>query len=323
MIKLLKVLCFLSEKKATLFWPTFFGALFFAALTASKDEVHTYKTTLYLNKNAVTSPVLQNASESTHKKILNDTLKKDNVIEAALTEAGLMTGQTDTDRAARVSAFKKNTSLTTPHDTMLQIYYKGPETNDMTDYLEAVSFAFIRETLSPERLRMEQKLATLAEQIQYYAGKERNARVRLERDRSEGATSQNTIASQFEVERAATQRKLAQADYDALLEEAKPLMSMSVTGGNDLLWPVEAPMKLASLSKEELVLGNALVGAIIGLLISLGLIIWNSAKHTTITRDEDVLAKLGVRVLGRIPNLGHIHVDQGQMSIDTKTRQAK
>jgi hypothetical protein len=323
MIKLLKLLCFLSEKKATLFWPTFFGALFFAGLTASKDQVNIFKTTLYLNKGAVTSPVLQNASEPTHTKILNDILTKQSVIDTALMESGLQNGLNDSEKKSLLSTFTRATYLQTPHDTMVQIYYKGSETKQVTDYLEALSYAFIKETLSPERLRIEQKLATLAEQIQYYSSKERNSRIRLERAKQAGDNSQNIIAGRFEIERAETQRELAQEDYDALLEEAKPLMSMTITGANDLLWPVEAPVMLAGPSKEERIISNTVAGAIIGLLISLMLLTWKIFKHTTITRDEDVLTKLGVRVLGHIPNLGHIHVDGGKMSIDLKPKNSK
>ncbi|MEC9291845.1 MAG: hypothetical protein VX730_05520 [Pseudomonadota bacterium] len=323
MIKLLKLLCFLSEKKATLLWPTLFGALLFAALTASKDEVYTFKTTLYLNKEAVTSPVLQNASEQTHTKILNDTLTKESVIEAALTESGFFSSPSELEKAQMVKRFTDSTFLEVPHNAMVQIYYEGTKSEGVTDYLEALSYAFIKETLSPERLRIEQKLATLAEQVQYYSNKERNARIRLENEKQNGSNDQNIIAARFEIERALTQMELAQEDYDILLEDAKPLMSMTITGANDLLWPVEAPIMIATPSKEEMILQNTLLGALIGLMISFGLITWNQFKHTTITRDEDVLAGLGVRVLGRIPNLGHIHVDQGKMSIDLKPQNSK
>ena len=323
MIKLLKLLCFLSEKKATLLWPALFGALFFAGLTASKDEKNLFKTTLYLNKEAVTSPVLQHASEATHRKILNDTLIKENVVKTALTEAGLLGSTSEFEQKQTIKNFTRGTKLETPHDTMIQIYYEGPKSSGVIDYLESLSYAFIKETLSPERLRVEQKLATLAEQVQYYSNKERNARIRLENEKQNGSNGQNIIAARFEIERALTQMELAQEDYDILLEDAKPLMSMTITGANDLLWPVEAPIMIATPSKEELILQNTLIGALIGLMISFGLLIWNQFRHTTITTDEDVLAKLGVRVLGRVPNLGHIHVDQGKMSIDLKPQNSK
>lgn len=274
--------------------------------------------TLAINAEASQSPLLKNVQVPDFVNILERRLKSPDLASSALREIGLLFDGTPADeRAARIRDLSSNLRLVTAGENVLEIHYYSADVANLLRTLETVSFLFIDDMLAPERFAIDDELSQLAEQVKFLSGRMEvtNSQLQPARERLEKANAnerddalRRVTALEFEAHSLNLQRNLANDKYQAALKRGQERLSQPVIRplGNPVLVNKDASTAQHS---RFVCLGVLLALAFITLVLVLQKLLDRSLRT-----DAEIRAALGLKILGRMPNLGDIQVENGRIA---------
>ena len=324
MVQLIVFLAHLWNARYRLILPIL--ALPAIALAWSMGNTPTYHatTTLSLERSKVHSPLLQNIASVENTEILNRFMHNPSLLEDTLLETGaILPNMDDMSKRSAVDAMSKRISLKVVGDDRLQINYSDHNEASAIKTLEKLSMNFVDEILAPERLRIEQVLYSLGEQIRYYGELQRLAEEALEKAleaKKSGLQDpehlKEIVRLEFDAGRNQAQRQLAQKEYDQLLSQAKSLRSsMNSVEGSTVLWFVETPTLVGAAFDRAYHISLAKMWAWIGLVLGLLWVALARLMDSSLRRGDDIEEYLGVKILGRLPSLGKLQVENGRLQV--------
>lgn len=262
----------------------------------NKVESYTATTTLYINPNLVSSPLLQDMSPNEHRAILARALASDEILERSLAQTGLMLPGTDDQvRHDTLRDLQTRLRLNVLSNHIIQIKLQSTDQNSILPLLEEISFNFRDHLLAPERFSNDNELARLVEKVRFY-----------ENQLTAAETDPSQSVAPAAIEEIKGSLLLAQKDYAAQKRKAQ------LGNASAALRVLESPTLEASHIKpaSELVLLAALLGLLLGLVL-----VWLSYRiDNTLRSDKDIHDVLNLRVLGRMPDFGQLHVMNGRQT---------
>lgn len=330
MTRALTFLVYLWNKKALLLIPSLLLPIITLIWSFSYQPYFEAVTTLGVDKRLVSSPLLKNINapeneDILYRKLVNSALLKDTLIDASVIFDVKQLSETELN--AKIAAFAERTSLKVIDDSSFQIIYRDASRNDASRILETLSANFIDDILAPERIKTEQALSELSQQVQYYSEIEKKQKTKLNAmqaklanagsESAQNALLKDVVSYEFEVQKASAQKDLAQADYERLLQESRSLITGSRLGqGNLILQYIETPTVVAGDrgAKEHAYAGW--LAFKLGLLIGLLSLLINRATDSTLRRDKTIYNTFGLKIMGRIPNLGEVSMNGGRLIVD-------
>lgn len=274
--------------------------------------------TLAVNAEASQSPLLKNVQIPDFVTILERRLKSPELAGSALREIGLLfDGTVDAEKNERIQELTNHLSLVPAGKNVLEIHYRSADATNLLRTLETVSFLFIDDMLAPERFAIDDELGQLAEQVQFLSGKLETtnqqlkpARAMLEEAPAEKRDEalRRVTALEFESQSLRLQRELAEEKYQAALKRGQERLSQPIIRplGNPVLVNKNASTRQHS---RYICFGLLLALAFIALVLILQKLLDRSLRT-----DAEIRIALGLKILGRMPNLGDIQVENGRIA---------
>ena len=138
----------------------------------NKVESYTATTTLYINPNLVSSPLLQNMSINEHRAILARALAAPEILEPSLAQTGLMLPGVDEEtRQATLRDTQARLRLNVLSEHLVQVKLRSNDKVNVLPLLEAVSENFRSYLLTPERYSSDAELSRLADKVKQLEAK--------------------------------------------------------------------------------------------------------------------------------------------------------
>lgn len=274
--------------------------------------------TLAINAEASQSPLLKNVQVPDFVSILERRLKSPDLAESALREIGLLfDGTTAPEKTARIQELSSNLRLIPAGENVLEIHYRSADATNLLRTLETVSFLFIDDMLAPERFAIDDELSQLAEQVKFLSNKQelterqlKPARNALEESSAEKRDEalRRVTALEFEAQSLRLQRGLAEEKYQAALKRSQERLSQPVIRplGNPVLVNKDASVRQHSYF--------LCLGLLLALAFTTLVLVLQKLFDRSLRADAEIRAALGLKILGRMPNLGDIQVEDGRIA---------
>lgn len=299
------------------------------AVIWSLSQVVVYESiaTIGIDKSKTTSPLLEDLGSPENQEILFRFFQNEDLVRDTLYETGgLIEGALPAVESAKVSSALKSLKVEVASPERIRLRYIGVSEKSSLRFLEKLSLNFVQEILAPERLRLEQTLFSLGEQIQYYTEQEhlisaahQKTKAAMDAGIKDDKLLKEIVRLEFEKERASAQHQLAQKEYDHLLSISKSLMrSMDDLSPSGALWFVEEPVLTRGEKTVEYYISLIKCMALIGFLISILWILYVKISDNTLKTDEQIREVLGLKIIGRVPHLGQLHMQDGHLDVRFK-----
>ncbi len=269
-------------------------------------------TTLYLENEKVPSPLLNHIEAPDHIAILERVLTNGQLLEDTLYDTGLLMEGVAADQSrAMTNDLARRLRLEAVSDRLMRITWRGEDPNIGLKVLENLRYHFVDELSAPERFHDERRLNSLAGQVAYYARSLRETEAMLAKA-AQGEESQERAEQiarlEFEKNRLATQQQMAERDYDTLLAKVRENRQAPA------LRFVEPPTILTPAPDAETHIKVACRGFVGGLFLAIFVVLFGRLTDTTLRNEDEVMRALGVKVLGRMPNLGPVRAEGGRLA---------
>ncbi|MBI1363394.1 MAG: hypothetical protein GC134_05365 [Proteobacteria bacterium] len=286
--------------------------------SANTPAMYTARTTIQIQNAATNPPLLQNISDPDKTNLLRQTIKSANVVGDTLRAAGLLLdGASSDERNQKIAQAARNIHLQTIGDDLIEIYYRSTTRAGITTVLEQLALNFIDEINAGERFSADETQEFLERQLRELSARLNKAKanydaLKVEVTRSGKADSDENIArmaaAEFEIQKIQTQYGLAKEDFDKVLSEKQ---SRSATPTVKFPLP---PMLENENPEMEQHMSYLLASIVLAGLLSLTLIALKSKLDTSLRTDDEIRREIGLKIIGRMPNMGDVKIDQGRLT---------
>lgn len=274
--------------------------------------------TLSLQPENAQSNLLQNVENPDFIRILNRQLNNETLLKAALKDVGiLLDGVSPQKRREVIAGLQNRLSLSAAGDDVMEITLQHPDRAEILRLLEAIVMNFIDDIMAPERFAKDELTNSLANQVQTIKLRRqetleqlKTTKARLEQadGPDKDSLERKVAALEFQAQTLNMQRTLAENEYQKALREAQKNLFHPV------IKPESSPVIISTFGGAERGLAYAGLGLVMALLFSALAVVISSALDTSLSRDESIRKELGLRILGRMPNLGDVQFENGRIS---------
>jgi len=274
--------------------------------------------TLSLTPEKAQSNLLQNINNAEYQKILNRQLKSDTLLKAALRDVGtLLPGATQLDEATQITQLRRNLTLEAAGADVIEVTLKAEDRSSILRLLEAVVLNFIDDIMAPERFAKEELANSLANQVRELAEqktatekdiKTLQADLRRTKEDAQEPLERRLAGLEFQSQTLTMQISLAQNEYE------KALSATQQTLFHPIIKAEGNPVIVTPTPRLSQQLYYFLVGLILAALFTTVMIVLDILFDRSLRSDDEIRKELGLRILGRMPNLGDIHFDEGRIS---------
>lgn len=290
----------------------------FAMYGLNQQPSYTAVQTLSLQPESAQSNLLQNVDNPDFVRILNRQLKNETLLRTALNDVGiLLEGAAPEEQRELISSLQNRLDLTAAGDDVIEITLQHDDRAQILRLLEAVVMNFIDDIMAPERFAKDELANSLANQVQTIKLRRQDtlkqlAEARRDLQRADGeeaeALERKVASLEFQAQTLNMQRTLAENEYQKALQAAQKNMFHPV------IKPESSPVIISTYGGTEQGLLYGGLGLLVALLFSAFVVIIASAMDTSLRREENIRKELGLRILGRMPNLGNVRFENGRIS---------
>lgn len=290
------------------------------ALMYSLNTPPVYKAvqTLAVEPGSAQSPILKQVENPDYLHILQQHLTDSTLARDSLRQVGLLfDGASEQEQHNKIMQLTRHLQLRSTGGNVLEITYTSPDSAQISRVLETVSQNFIDDLVAPERFVTEQEVRNLATQLeglkqQQATNGEKLAKLKHDLTHQTGkehaATEKQIAQLEFAQQTLTMQEKLAEKSYEKSLRMATERVAQ----------PIIRPMGLPVIVNPNPGLAQHIRYTICGLLVAFAfvvlMLILGVLGDTTLRRDGEIRKELGLKILGRMPNLGDVHIDGGRVS---------
>lgn len=284
----------------------------------NKPPMYEAVQTLSLSPEKAQSNLLQDISNTEYQKILERQLKSETLLKAALKDVGsLFEGTSVEEENKAITNLRRNLDLEAAGPNVIEITLSHEDRSSILRTLEAVVLNFIDDIMAPERFAKEELANSLENQVRELSEQkvETEAKVgglksdlRRANDDEKEAIERRIAALEFQSQTLTMQINLAKNEYEKALSATQQTMFhpiIKAEGSPTILTPVP------HLSQQ---LYYLLVGLILAIVFTVVMVTLDILFDRSLRDDDEIRKELGLRILGRMPNLGDVHFDKGRMS---------
>lgn len=231
------------------------------------------------------SPLLNNMLEPGHATALQSMARGTSLLA-------------DTARDAGVPVDGSRVKLEVENEHLLTLGYSSGQEAGLAELVDALAYNFIYEVLAPERLRLEQRLGEMEQQLKQL----RAARA--------------TAASEDDTARLALQEENLTRTYADLMNDMAAVNAAFSHGSmGGLIWVAQPAQIVAKAGPLERI-GQALgCGALGGLLLGLLLVAWQQARPRGVPHVEALSRLTQLPVAGALPDMGDVTIHDGKAEV--------
>lgn len=290
----------------------------FAMYGLNQQPSFTAVQTLSLKPENAQSNLLQNIDNPEFVRILNRQLKNETLLRTALNDVGvILEGMAPEKRQEIISSLQNRLNLSAPGSDVIEITLQHADRAEILRLLEAIVMNFIDDIMAPERFAKDELTNSLANQVQTIKLRRQETLEAVEKtkqdlrgaDGAEKDTLERRLAAlEFQAQTLNMQKTLAENEYQKALKEAQQNLFHPV------IKPDSSPVIISTYGGAQRGIVYAGLGFIVALLFSALVVIISSALDTSLRRDENIRKELGLRILGRMPNLGDVQFEKGRIS---------
>lgn len=276
----------LWRHRKPLLLPTIVVPVLAVGFALSQPPIYRASAVLQLDLEKVKSPLLQKLGDPGTATALHRILTGEELLRDTVHEAGM-----------RIDP--KRIELEVMSDRLLRVGYNSPQKLGLEALVDALAYNFIYEVLAPERLRTEQRLSTTAQAMQ-------------EAERAQGSFTPGTS----DYQKANAQVVLLRQTYQDLLGELTTINAAFERGNpNAVLWFAEAAQVEPRQAWLQRITGAAACGLLLGFLAGLALVALQRLRPRGFASSTSLSSYVQVPVVGGIPNLGTVTVEDGKASV--------
>jgi Mrp family chromosome partitioning ATPase len=264
-------------------WPPLLGVALALALSLSQPQLFTAAATLQLDVSQAKAPLLQHWNTPGHQQILSEVLHRPELLADSARDSGQPLDPAGLD-------------LAVVNERLLTLRYSSPRRAGLEAALDALAFNFIYELLAPERLRLEQRLQTVTEQLK-----------QAEAPADDPAQQNPRQARLDELRKLYNQTMADLASVNAAFDKGSP---------NALLWFAEPAHLTQNRSPLARHLNAALGGLMAGLLAAMLLVGLRQLRRGTQATQDNLAALTGLPLLGQLPDLGAAALGPGKVEVE-------
>ena len=290
----------------------------FAMYGLNQSPTYTAVQTLSLKPENAQSNLLQNVDNPEFVRILNRQMNNETLLRTALSDVGvLLEGAEPETRHRVITGLQNRLRLSAAGGNVIEITLTHDDRGEILRLLEAIVLNFIDDIMAPERFAKDELANSLANQVQTIKLRRQETLEQLEAAKKElakasgdeeRALERQVAALEFQAQTLNMQKSLAENEYQKALRAAQQNMFHPV------IKPESSPVIISTYGGA----GRGVVyfgfGLIVAFLFSAVVVIVGNALDTSMRRDEEIRKELGLRVLGRMPNLGNISFDDGRIN---------
>lgn len=286
-------------------------------------------TIIGVDRDKASSPLLMNISDPNNALIMERRLKSASVVKDAIVDSGAVIGfeslpTEEKQRAVREVA--SHIKMAVLSDDKVRINYKSRDEKKAERILESLAGNFIDEVLAPERVRVGDLLASLGHQVQLYSEQEKQYLSELNKLQERLAQTSGTkskeemlkkvVAEEFNAQKAAAQKELAQEEYETLLMQSRALMgSEYYHEPNAIMWVVEPPISANAKKDAGYFASLFWLSLQAGVVLALILSFLRRFTDKSLKTDAEIDEALGLKILGHMPNFGAVESKAGRLII--------
>lgn len=260
-------------------WPMLLVPLLVMAWAMSKPTTYTGSITLQLDQTHASSPLLKNWSGNANQDVLRRVLNHPELLA-------------DTSRDSDAALVPANLRLDVLSPQLVRISYATSDPKGLDTLMATLAYNFIYELLAPERLRLEQQLASVG-------GDLRQTEARM-------LVPQMTAG---EREQLMSQRSMLQQRYRDTLESLSVVNAAFDQGSpHALMWPTDAPVIVPPPPPLLRLLGALIAGIGMGLGVAGFSVLAHQQQRASKALPENLARATGEAVLGDMPNLGRVAI---------------
>ena len=284
----------------------------------NKPPVYEAVQTLSLTPEKAQSNLLQDISNSEYQKILERQLKNETLLKAALRDVGtLLSGADQMDEQKQVADLRRSLDLEAAGPNVIEVTLTHEDRSSILRLLEAVVINFIDDIMAPERFAKEELANSLGNQIRELSAQrtETDAKVdglkgdlRRAKAGEQEAIERRIAALEFQSQTLEMQIRLAKNEYE------KALTATQQTMFHPIIKAEGSPVLVTPAPRLSQQLYFLLVGLILAIVFTAVMIILDILFDSSLRQDDEIRKELGLRILGRMPNLGDVHFDEGRIS---------
>lgn len=284
----------------------------------NKPPMYEAVQTLSLSPENTQSDLLQDISNTEYQKILERKLKSETLLEDALESVGkLMSGASKEDIDQAVAELRRNLDLEAAGPNVIEITLSHEDRSSILRQLEAVVLNFIDDIMAPERFAKEELSNSLANQVRELTEQkvDTDAKIgglksdlRRANDDEQDAIERRIAALEFQTQTLTMQINLAKNQYEKVLNETQKTLF------NPIIKAEGSPTIITPMPQLSQQLYYLLVGLILSIVFTTVMVTLDILFDRSLRHDDEIRKELGLRILGRMPNLGDVHFDKGRMS---------
>jgi Mrp family chromosome partitioning ATPase len=267
--------------------PTLLVPLLAIGFSLSQPPVYHATALLQLDTGKAKSPLLQKIDEPGHAEALARIIKGDELLKDTAHDAGMRLDP-------------RRIELNVLNDRLIRIGYSSPQKLGLESLVDALAYNFIYEILAPERLRIEQRLATTSQELKD----------------AQGSLDNPTPPQGFDHAKAEAQVKLLSDSYDQLLGDLNQVYAAFDRGNpNALLWFAEPARVDDRVSWIHRLFNAAASGLVLGLAAGLALAGWQRMRPRGFKNAQTLSLYTQLPVVGQVPNLGPVEIVDGKAQV--------
>ena len=284
----------------------------------NKPPMYEAVQTLSLSPENTQSDLLQDISNTEYQKILERKLKSQTLLEDALESVGkLMSGASKEEIDRAVAELRRNLDLEAAGPNVIEITLAHEDRSSILRQLEAVVLNFIDDIMAPERFAKEELSNSLANQVRELTEQkvDTDAKIgglksdlRRANDDEKDAIERRIAALEFQTQTLTMQINLAKNQYEEVLNETQKTLF------NPIIKAEGSPTIVTPMPQLSQQLYYLLVGLILSVVFTTVMVTLDILFDRSLRHDDEIRKELGLRILGRMPNLGDVHFDKGRMS---------
>ncbi len=284
----------------------------------NKPPMYEAVQTISLNPENTQSDVLQDTSNEDYQKILERKLKSETLLEDALESVGtVMAGTTNEETTKAVAQLRRNVELSSAGPNVIEITLSHEDRSSILRQLEAIVTLFIDDIMAPERFAKDELTNHLENQVRELTEQKADAEAKIgglksdlrRADEKEANAIERRIAAlEFQSQTLTMQINLAKNQYEQVLNETQQTLF------NPIIKAEGSPVILTPTPRLSQQLYFLLVGLILSVVFTAVMVALDILFDRSLRYDDEIRKELGLRILGRMPNLGDVHFDKGRMS---------
>lgn len=276
-------------------FPALLGMAVAVIYTLTVPPVFEARALLQVQSDQARAPLLRNLDANGQSNALRQFLTDDQLLA-------------DTGHDAGQVLDARNVTLNVLNDHLMAVGYRSQQREGLEQLVDGLAYNFIQALLAPERMRIEQLILQSQQELKELEGRLATS------DGNDSATRGELVARQAKI-----QTDLVQMQSD--LRQVN--LAFGSHGSQALVWFAEPAGLITPVDGWVRMLGNILMGGLMGLLYGWVIYELPHRKHRTVRDGHQASEATGMPLVGVLPWLGRLKVSPSGLYVKAQGKQLR